>query len=84
MSKTVKDCHYPWTWMLVAADGSVRPCCYAIGQLGNLHEYSAEIIWNGAITMELRSYIKNDRIHPICSEAPCAFVQNMLAERLED
>jgi len=63
--------------MMVTADGVVKPCCFAPGQLGNLHDASADEIWNGPLAIELRSYIKTDRIHPICAEAPCKFVQNM-------
>lgn len=77
MVETVKDCHYPWTWMMVTADGAVKPCCYALGQLGNLHDATPEEIWNGRAAIELRSFIKTDKIHPICAGAPCKFVQNM-------
>lgn len=77
MVETVKDCHYPWTWMVITADGNVKPCCFALGLLGNLHDSAADEIWNGALAMELRAYIKDDRIHPVCAGAPCKFVQNM-------
>jgi hypothetical protein len=77
MVETVKDCHYPWTWMVVTADGNVKPCCFALGALGNLHDSSAEAVWNGPVAMELRAYIKEDRLHPVCGGAPCKFVQNM-------
>lgn len=83
MTETVKDCHYPWTWMMVTADGGVTPCCFASGALGNLNEATAEAIWNGTIATELRSYIKADRIHPVCESAPCKFVQNMQGNRTE-
>lgn len=79
MTETVKDCHYPWTWMMVTADGAVKPCCFASGFLGNLHEASAEEIWNGAVVVELRQFIKEDRVHPVCAKAPCKYVQGMQA-----
>lgn len=79
MAETVKDCHYPWTWMMVTADGAVKPCCFAPGQLGNLHDSSVEEIWNGPVVVELRGFIKADRIHPTCANAPCKFVQNSQA-----
>ena len=78
---TVKDCRYPWTWMLVGADGCVLPCCFASAPLGNLNKDSAEHIWNGKIARELRSYIKCDRVHPVCSGAVCKYVQNSMAKR---
>ncbi|WP_190303169.1 MULTISPECIES: SPASM domain-containing protein [Methylomonas] len=74
---TVKDCHYPWTWMMVTANGAIRPCCFAQGELGNLNKASAEEIWNGKVAMELRQAIKSNKIHSVCRNAPCKFVQNM-------
>lgn len=79
MSETVKDCRYPWTWMMVTADGAVKPCCFASMSMGNLHEASVDQVWNGALAIELRRFIKADKIHPICAGAPCKFVQNMQA-----
>jgi MoaA/NifB/PqqE/SkfB family radical SAM enzyme len=78
-AETVKDCRYPWTWMLVASYGRVLPCCFARHPLGNLNEGSAESIWNGKTAQQLRSYIKSDRIHPICAGAICKYVQNSTA-----
>lgn len=77
MTESVRDCHYPWTWMVVTADGGVMPCCFTSGQLGNLYEASADEIWNGDIARELRKSIVSGNIHPICADAPCKFVQNM-------
>ena len=64
---------------MVTADGMVTPCCFASGHLGSLHEATAEAIWNGPIAMELRKFIKADKIHPVCVDAPCKSVQNSLA-----
>jgi MoaA/NifB/PqqE/SkfB family radical SAM enzyme len=75
--ETVKDCHYPWTWMMVTSDGRARPCCFSTGSLGDLHTQEPEQIWNGKIAIELREYVLQDRIHPICANAACKFVQNM-------
>jgi len=83
MIETVKDCTYPWTWMNVLADGSVKPCCFCRGNLGNLRNASADEIWNGAIAIELRTFIKADRIHPMCENAPCTYVQNMKAHKIQ-
>ena len=62
--------------MMVTADGNVTPCCFSGKSLGNLNEATADAIWNGELAMELRTFIKADRIHPICAGAPCKFVQN--------
>lgn len=83
MAETVKDCHYPWTWMMVTADGAVKPCCFSSLSIGNLHESSAENVWNGPVAIELRRYIKADKIHPVCADAPCKFIQNMQLEKLK-
>ena len=74
--ETVKDCSYPWTWMMVTADGAVKPCCFSSMPMGNLNDSSAEDVWNGSAAIELRRYIKADKIHPICANAPCKYVQN--------
>lgn len=80
----VKDCHYPWTWMMITADGSVAPCCFSSGKLGNLEENSVDEIWNGPTAQSLRKSIINNKIHAICKNAPCKFVQNMPAEQTNE
>jgi radical SAM protein with 4Fe4S-binding SPASM domain len=75
--ETVKDCTYPWTWMMVASDGRIMPCCFATHELGNLNEASPEAIWNGPIAVDLRASIKRNEVHSICKGAICKFVQNM-------
>ena len=75
--ETVKDCHYPWTWMMVTSDGAARPCCFATGDLGNLHAQPVEEIWNGPMAVELRQFVLQNRVHKICGNAACKFVQNM-------
>ena len=80
--ETVKDCHYPWTWLMLTADGVIKPCCFANGNLGNLHENSIDEIWNGATAIELRMFMLKNKIHPVCTDAPCKFVQNMIQSEL--
>lgn len=84
--ETVKDCHchHPWTWMMVSADGSVKPCCWAPGNLGNLYQANAEDIWNGALAQELRQAVLDDNIHPICANSPCKYVQNTSSKIFTD
>jgi MoaA/NifB/PqqE/SkfB family radical SAM enzyme len=77
MVETVKDCSYPWTWMMVTAAGAVKPCCFCRGNLGNLRDAGVEEIWNGPTAIELRTFIKANKVHPMCANAPCKFVQNM-------
>lgn len=77
MVETVKDCHYPWTWMMVTSDGEVKPCCFSSESLGNLNDKSIDQIWNGPTAIALRKCIKGNKIHELCAAAPCKFVQNM-------
>ena len=62
--------------MMVTADGAVKPCCFSSMPMGNLNDSSVEDVWNGSAAIELRRYIKADKIHPICANAPCKYVQN--------
>ena len=72
----VRDCRYPWTWLHLSSDGSVRPCCFARGELGNLSKApDVQTIWNGPVAVELRAYIKRNKIHPVCAGAVCKYVQ---------
>lgn len=71
----IRNCNAPWTWMMVTADGAVKPCCFAPGVLGNLNLASAEAVWNGPVAVELRSYIRDNKVHPVCAGAPCKYVQ---------
>ena len=76
MAETVKDCQYPWTWMVVFSDGTVKPCCFATGALGNLNTAAVDAIWNGPVAVALRTFIKADRVHPMCAGAACKYVQS--------
>lgn len=70
--------------MMVTSDGSVKPCCYAARSVGNLNVQTPEDVWNGPIMQELRSYIKQDRLHRICEGSPCKFVVNHLGKQGKD
>ncbi|NUB08636.1 hypothetical protein FW320_20945 [Azospirillum sp. Vi22] len=72
-----RQCTAPWTWLQIMTDGSVRPCCFSKRNIGNLQNNSIEDIWNGESIKELRRYIGQDRIHPLCHNAPCKFIQGM-------
>jgi radical SAM protein with 4Fe4S-binding SPASM domain len=77
MAETVKDCRHPWQWILVSANGEVRPCCFAPRPIGNIGEASFEELWNGATMQQLRRDVLADRVGEICRDAPCKYVQNM-------
>lgn len=73
----IKDCKEPWINLQILSDGTIRPCCWCAGNLGNINEFTLEQIWNGEKIKELRNYISNGKIHPICSEiSPCPYIRN--------
>jgi len=37
-SEEYKTCRYPWKTAQILSDGSVRPCCWCEGSLGNLQD----------------------------------------------
>ncbi len=80
-TETVKDCLNPWKRMVVYADGSVRPCCFATRTVGNLNHQSFDEIWNGQDMRRLRLYCEEDAISPVCANSVCKYVQNTLARR---
>ena len=43
--------------------------------VGNRTQASADAVWNGPVAIELRSYIRDDKVHPVCAGAPCKYVQ---------
>ena len=79
---SIRDCPHPWDWLMITTDGMVRPCCFALLPVGNLNHSSLEEIWNGYTMQELRLYILNNRIHPVCRSAHCQFVQAMEFDEL--
>lgn len=78
MKETVKDCRFPWLWMMVTSDGQARPCCHATGNIGNVNEASIDEIWNGEKIVTTRESILRNEIPAICTAAACKFVQNMI------
>lgn len=72
---TEDSCTCPWDWVMVTADGVVRPCCYAKDSVGNLNEQSLEEIWNGRPMLELRYFIDQNQLHSICRDAACTYAQ---------
>ena len=80
---TYTDCRYPWHTVQILADGEVRPCCWSAESLGNLHDNDLEYIWNGKKCRDLRKHILNGKIHEVCLDAPCIYVQNEMKKRDE-
>ncbi|AWJ93412.1 hypothetical protein Sp245p_26480 (plasmid) [Azospirillum baldaniorum] len=76
-----RQCTAPWYWMQVITDGTVRPCCFSAQDIGSLHHSSIEEIWNGDLIKELRRFMHQNRVHPICQNAPCKFIQKNNAKK---
>ena len=72
---TEDTCSCPWDWVLVTADGEIRPCCYAKHEAGNLNEQSLEEIWNGRTMLEVRHFIEQNQLHSMCRHASCRYAQ---------
>lgn len=73
ISHEVRECQYPWKWLMITSDGKVRPCCYA-KTVGSIKWNSLEHIWNNRNMSQLRHFINNNRIHAVCSKAACKYV----------
>lgn len=76
---SVKDCQYPWSWMVVSNGGKVKPCCWTGKSVGSVFD-GAEAVWNGETMQDLRQAILADRVHPVCAGAPCPYVLGAKAE----
>ena len=78
---SIKDCTFVWTTLQILADGTVRPCCWCNGNLGNLNDNTIEEIWNGELLASMRKSIENNEIHPICGvSAPCPYIQKIFKD----
>jgi len=72
---TENTCSCPWDWVMITADGVVRPCCYATHSAGNLNEQSFDEIWNGRTMLEVRYFIEQNQLHSVCRHASCKYAQ---------
>lgn len=70
------SCREPWTWLNIAANGDVTPCCWAVQPLANLNDVgSLADIWNGEKMVELRTNIRENRVDAhVCAGASCVYV----------
>lgn len=66
-------CSMPWTSAVVLANGEVKPCCWCKGNVGNLNDSTFEEIWEGTKIVSLRASILQDKVHPMCVNAPCSY-----------
>jgi len=80
----VRSCSKPWKQTYIHVNGDLKPCCYSRGNFGNLNRAnSLRDLTEGPLAGELREFVSANRIHPICSNASCAYVRER-ASRPED
>lgn len=61
-------CIIPWISAMIDTDGSVKPCCYYRGSVGNLKNNSLEEIWNSEHYRKIRKSMINNRPVSGCFE----------------
>lgn len=72
---SVRNCIYPWHWMLVTDGGEILPCGHGSKAVGNLRLQSAEEIWNGHTLREVRAAILSGEVHDVCRSSDCPYQQ---------
>ena len=70
---SVRNCAFPWHWMLVTNDGDVLPCSHGSKSVGNLRENSIEEIWNGTTMKAVRASLLRGEVHRVCESSECPF-----------
>lgn len=73
----IKDCPYPWQWVVILSSGYVGPCCWYNGNIGCINLQSFDSIWNGNVMKELREDILNNRCNRGCANSACRYVKQM-------
>lgn len=76
---SVRNCVFPWHWLLITNDGEVMPCSHGSTAIGNLRINTIAEIWNGATIQEVRSSILRGEVHPVCRSLECPFQRSDLA-----
>jgi TPR repeat protein len=77
---SVSQCFSPWGDLYIHLNGDVKPCCYAHGRLGSLARGDTiTSILNGSLRAELQDWTRQNRVHPICAYASCAYVDGLPA-----
>lgn len=76
---SVRNCTYPWHWMIVTDQGDVLPCGHGSKPVGNVREQTPAEIWNGETMQALRSSILKGRVHAVCQSSDCPHQRKHLA-----
>jgi MoaA/NifB/PqqE/SkfB family radical SAM enzyme len=76
---SVRNCDFPWHWVLVTNDGDVLPCSHGSAPVGNLRQDSLAEIWNGPKIREVRASILRGEVHAVCRSLECPFQREDIA-----
>jgi MoaA/NifB/PqqE/SkfB family radical SAM enzyme len=78
MRLKISDCRHPWDNLQILTTGDVRVCCWSNKPVGNLNKNSLDEIWNGDEMKILRESVENDKVHDLCKNAACPYIQQYL------
>lgn len=76
---SVRNCPYPWHWMIVTHEGEVLPCGHGSKPVGNVRDTTPEEVWNGPVMQQLRASLLVGRVHAVCRSTDCPYQQRHLA-----
>ena len=76
---SVRNCMYPWHWMIITHEGEVLPCGHGSKPVGDLRTHTADEIWNGPVMQQLRASLFVGRVHAVCRSTDCPYQQKHLA-----
>jgi MoaA/NifB/PqqE/SkfB family radical SAM enzyme len=62
----------------IVTTGDVRVCCWSNGSLGNLKVSTIDEIWTGSLLTDLREHVKNNKVHYLCKNSACPYVQGLV------
>lgn len=75
MKLDIKDCKHPWENLQILSTGEIRVCCWSAFPIGNINESTIDEVWTGSLLSEVREYVKNNKLHYICENSSCPYVQ---------
>lgn len=60
------SCYWPWQFLFIDWGGRVRPQCFCVKALGNIHNNTIEEIWNNDIIQTYRKKLFSNDYHNWC------------------
>jgi len=67
-----RQCHWPWSEILIYPDGTVYPCCYwyETARIGDFSIQRFKEIWNGKQYKQLRHELTTNSLRKTCRNCP--------------